>query len=499
MILREFITIAAGNLWRLKLRTALTISGVMIGIGALTTLLSYAVGVQHNVAAQFREIGLLHTLHIMPPGEEDREDGRGGPHGQANGDHAGDAGADSTASGGSTADSSASPAAGAESTDATSPGEVVLDDRMLTHVEAIEGVTFVYPQDTFDARLTWRDQERTITAQVLPAEFVARRNLGQMLAGRFFDSDSVAEVVLSRRLVERLEADPDSILGDTLRLKVAGRAQLGREFLKANLRQMNLPEAAVDLAERFADAFAQWMGPSELALRVCGVAEIEWGFGFRLHDVLLPPGPAEGVDRFGFGDPIELLSRLQSPGAEGYPLAVATLDPRADRQAVTDSVEALGLRPISFLPRLEEIRRFFLIFDLVVGLIGMIALLVASLGIVNTMVMSITERTREIGILKSLGAEERQVRGLFLVEAGLIGLIGSSLGLLVGWGASRLLSFIAKRVMISQGVPEMEFFRMPVYLALGAIAFGVAISLLAGVYPASRAARTDPVQALRHD
>ncbi len=465
MIPREFLGVAAGNLWRLKLRTGLTISGVVIGVGALVTFLSYAAGIQASVDEQFRSLGLLHTLHVMPPG------------GPGDGPFGGDpTDPDSVA---------ATPA-------------TVLDDAALERIAALPGVVFVYPQDTFDAQLAWRDRTRSVTAQVLPAAYAQKRNVGDMPAGRFFADDSTAEAVLSRRLVDRLGGQPDSIVGDTIRLRVASRFELGREVLHSGLRSLHLPEAFSAQADRFLELFTSRMGPTDLTLTVCGVAEIESGFGFELQPVLLPPGPARAVDRLSFSDPIELLSELRAP-AGGYALAVVTLDRHADAAAVADSVEALGLRTFSFATRLAEMRRVFLLFDLIVGLIGAIALVVAALGIVNTMVMSITERTREIGILKSLGAEDRQIRGLFLVEAGLIGLAGSALGLGLGWGVSRILSLVAKRIMVGQGAPALELFRLPVYLALGAIAFGIGVSLLAGLYPAARAARTDPVQALRHD
>jgi putative ABC transport system permease protein len=144
-------------------------------------------------------------------------------------------------------------------------------------------------------------------------------------------------------------------------------------------------------------------------------------------------------------------------------------------------------------------RRGFLVFDAMVGVIGFIAMVVASLGIVNTMVMSILERTREIGILKSLGAEDGQIRQLFLVETALIGLIGSLLGLLLGWVISRIASVVVKRIMTAQEVPPLDLFHLPFLLVLGAIAFGIGVSLAAGLYPAARAARVDPVQALRRE
>ena len=133
------------------------------------------------------------------------------------------------------------------------------------------------------------------------------------------------------------------------------------------------------------------------------------------------------------------------------------------------------------------------------GIIGLIALITASLGIVNTMVMSIIERKREIGLLKSLGADERDIRILFLFESGVIGALGAATGIIFGWLITRLASLVARAIMARQGLDEMELFDLPGWLVLTAFLFGLIVSLLAGFYPAARAARVDPVEALRNE
>jgi len=123
----------------------------------------------------------------------------------------------------------------------------------------------------------------------------------------------------------------------------------------------------------------------------------------------------------------------------------------------------------------------------------------ASLGIINTMVMAITERRREIGIWMSLGADMNDIRRLFLVESGLIGLIGALGGVIFGWLISRTGSLVAETFMEREGVPPMELFHIPLWLVLTALTFGVIVSLIAGYYPANRAARIDPVVSLRNE
>jgi putative ABC transport system permease protein len=113
------------------------------------------------------------------------------------------------------------------------------------------------------------------------------------------------------------------------------------------------------------------------------------------------------------------------------------------------------------------------------------------------MVMSITERRREIGILKALGADEREIEFVFLVESGLIGVFGAAAGILVGWAGTRILAAIARAIMAREEMPVFDPFALPLWLVLVALLVGSAVSVVAGLYPASRAARVDPVEALR--
>ena len=133
-------------------------------------------------------------------------------------------------------------------------------------------------------------------------------------------------------------------------------------------------------------------------------------------------------------------------------------------------------------------------------LVGGIALLVATIGITNTMVMAIYERTREIGILKAMGASSGEIRQMFMMEAGCIGLIGGLIGLLLGWLAGLGLNQAIKVYFIFRDLPMRgSFFVVTLTLALGVIVFATLIGLAAGLLPAQRAATLDPLQALRHE
>ena len=152
--------------------------------------------------------------------------------------------------------------------------------------------------------------------------------------------------------------------------------------------------------------------------------------------------------------------------------------------------------------QLEEIERIFLIINSSLALIGGIALLVASFGISNTMIMSIRERTREIGIMKAIGGSDSEIMRIFFIEASLIGLLGGAFGVIAGWGIDRVANVLANQWITRQAGQNfrlVEFFSIPWYLSGGAILFAVLISLIAAIYPALRAAKVDPIKALRYE
>ncbi|MBA3766614.1 MAG: ABC transporter permease, partial [Acidobacteria bacterium] len=184
----------------------------------------------------------------------------------------------------------------------------------------------------------------------------------------------------------------------------------------------------------------------------------------------------------------------------GYGSAVLRVTDPVVLVDVRKRLTELGFGSFSIVDQLEQLRTVFLIINSTLGLLGGISLLVASFGIANTMIMSILERTREIGIMKAIGAEDREIKLIFFVEAAVIGLVGGVVGSLAAWAIDGAANRLAYRFILKpQGASYIDFFALPVYLWLGAILFAVAISILAALYPAARAARIDPVKALRHD
>ena len=191
---------------------------------------------------------------------------------------------------------------------------------------------------------------------------------------------------------------------------------------------------------------------------------------------------------------------LGNSESEGYDSAIIRVNDPLALTEVRKRLQKSGFASFSIMDQLEQFRTVFLIIDSVLGLLGGISLLVASFGIANTMIMSILERTREIGIMKAIGAEDREIKLIFFVEAAVLGLVGGVIGVLSASAIDAIANRLAYRFILKpQGASVVDFFSLPLWLSIGAILFALIVSILAALYPAARAARIDPVRALRHD
>ena len=188
-----------------------------------------------------------------------------------------------------------------------------------------------------------------------------------------------------------------------------------------------------------------------------------------------------------------------SVGAPTYSNLNVRVKSPSQVQAVEDAIKKMGFRTFSIIDATRSVRRFFAVLDLFLGIFGSLALAVASIGIVNTLVMAILERRREIGIMKAIGASDSDVRRLFFAEAGVMGVFGGLVGVTLGWLIGRAINLGMNVYLRRQHFPPEQIWSFPWWLVLGAIVFAVLVSLVSGLYPAARAARLDPVQALRYE
>jgi putative ABC transport system permease protein len=166
---------------------------------------------------------------------------------------------------------------------------------------------------------------------------------------------------------------------------------------------------------------------------------------------------------------------------------------------VEDAIKKMGFSTFSILDASRSLQQVFKVLFAFLGIFGSLALTVASIGIVNTLVMAILERRREIGIMKAIGASDGDVKKLFFAEAGAMGVLGGIVGVVFGWAIGQIINFGTNVYLKRQSIPPEHFWAVPWWLAVFAIVFALIVSLVSGLYPASRAARLDPVQALRYE
>jgi ABC-type antimicrobial peptide transport system permease subunit len=180
----------------------------------------------------------------------------------------------------------------------------------------------------------------------------------------------------------------------------------------------------------------------------------------------------------------------------------AIITSAADERSVDPvalAIRAMGPGAATAKTQVQDQSKVFDILGYVLGGIGGIALAVAAIGVVNTMVMATLERTREIGIMRACGASRRDVRRLFGIEAATLGFLGGVVGVAVGFGLTKVANLVVNDQLASKAIRSRNIIHLPPYLAVAVIAVTTAIGVLAGFFPARRAARLDPLEALRYE
>jgi putative ABC transport system permease protein len=198
------------------------------------------------------------------------------------------------------------------------------------------------------------------------------------------------------------------------------------------------------------------------------------------------------------------MGRRINRNRDGYNMAIVKVANASRVLDIADTIKNLGYQvytPASFV---QGINSFYVILQVIFGGVGAIALLVAAIGIANTMAMAILERTREIGLMKAIGATNRDVLSVFLGEAAGIGFIGGLGGVLLGWSAGQILNVLALAYFAGQtaqtgGLPPTVAVYTPTWLPVFALVFATLIGLISGLYPALRAATLIPVNALKYE
>jgi putative ABC transport system permease protein len=445
--------LALRNLREAVLRSSLTTLGVAVGVASLVAWLSLGIGLQALATKRLSNSGLFDTVIVTQ---------RRAPQSMRRGP------------------AESSPAKNARP----------LDDDAKQEFERLPNVAEVYSQVRFPTEVRYDGNPYSTIIAGIPAS--ARGN-GSFdgIQGSFFSAPAADEAILQIEFAKDLSPQPSNLIGKDLVVRYAEREALPAQTAASGAGGANAEDSA-------AGGFS--IVPREMTLRIVGIIETE---------------PAAGFGGFGSGRlliPLEVAASLRAAqvndlrdavrATNGKP-AYASLTVRAKSASLVDGIETaiknMGFGTFSLQDATKSLQVFFRIFDMLLFIFGSLALAVATLGIINTLVMAILERRREIGILKALGAADRDVKQLFFVEASVMGFFGGVLGVGFGWLVGRAVTFGINIYLKRQSLPPTDVFSVPWWLVLLAIVLAVLVSLAAGLYPASRAARLNPVEALRYE
>ena len=445
----DLVRLVLGNLNRRKGRVALTAIGVVIGTAAVVILVSLAIGLQRNANEQLFGIGDLTQIQVSPGYA--MEGGGGGVYVQK-------------AVGGG----------GGGGGGGGSDGTTLLTNDALVTLQALPGVVAVIPRDYFYGGITMKFKRMEGGANVVG---VGSKNLEEL----------------------GLSASQGSL--DLAKGTVIIGSQVANNFYNPNMRPGQEPPPPPDLYDQTLNfVFLKWDNEGNeihktVALRVVGVitetlGESDWLIYMGLDDLKTYNEWVSGT-RINYNK-------------TGYNQVVVKVDSVDHVLDVNDQITALGFQAYTPLSFVQGINNFYQILQVIFGGVGAIALLVAAIGIANTMAMAILERTREIGLMKAIGATNRDVLTIFLGEAAGIGFVGGLGGVLIGWLSGQALNVVAIVYLAGQtatqgGAPPSVAVYTPAWLPIFALLFSTLIGLISGLYPALRAATMVPVVALKHE
>lgn len=463
----DLTELALRNLRESLLRNSLTTVGISVGVASLVAMLSLGIGLQQMASRRLVKSGLFDTIVVTSRREMHhmgREEERNGPI----------------------------------------PGESrILDEPARAEIERMPNVSEAYPDIRFATELRFEDKPHLTMISALP-ESAKGNDAFDGMQGSFFSSANAPEVILQKSFAEELLGKTPPLGAPDPSVTELAKPLLGKELTMryaqrtAPAAESTRPPADSAPSDQFASASYSVVS-REQKLRIVGVADLdpESMRGPTRAKVFLPLKLAESLHVM---QPTDLreVSRAGSDEPVYSSISVRVKNP-AQIQAVEDAIKKMGFSTFSITDASRGLRQFFGVLYAFLGIFGSLALMVASIGIVNTLVMAILERRREIGIMKAIGASDADVKKLFFAEAGAMGILGGFLGVVLGWAIGQVINFGTNIYLKRQSLPAEHFWAVPWWLVAFAIGFALVVSLVSGLYPAGRAAKLDPVQALRYE
>ena len=455
---RDLIKLALKNFMRRKTRSILTILGVVIGTASIVVMLSLGIGMNVSFENQLKSMGSLNMIDVnmwyMP------ENGNGQVQ------------------------------------------QNVLDDKAIAKIAAIEGVEAVTP--FLNASLKLVSGKYTTYANIMGIDpdvlesFDYKVSSGRLLTGE----DTTALLFGSQTPYNFYNPKNQGRYGRVMMFGYGGK---GEERPEPDVDVLN-DKLIMTFDMSYGERKSAWGAsqpdsnkPPKL-YKVKGVGLLEESQDDKAYSIYMNIDYLKKLMK-------EYEKSQSSSGVrygrnqttDGYQQAKVKIKDIDDVQKIQKQINEMGYGANSLGDVLKGMQKQSSTMQAVLGGIGAISLLVAALGITNTMIMSIYERTREIGVMKVLGCLLSDIRNMFLFEAGLIGLIGGLAGLLFSYGASFVLNKFAGGLFGGgrYGGEANTISVIPLWLALASLGFATLVGLISGFMPARRAMKLSALEAIR--
>ena len=467
----DLMTMSLGNLWRRKLRTVLTVLGVLIGTTSIVAMLSLAFGMKQMIMDEYASMGSVTQIMIS--------------------------------GGGGDMDSSSS------QTDTST----MLTETNKQMFQDMEHVKNVLPQLSFDGnmqsgRYSGYANLIGVDQSLLDSQELEKGDIPQK------GSTGTLQVIAGNQILTGF----GYVQGDQY-VDYYSTGELPKIDLMTQIRQLQVYNEMADTSsdagstDDSADASSDSTGTDSSADDAAVQPEEDNStLNFRIKVAGIMAGGVEEYNTYSNSLLVnidDLKSYLTKNFGKGnipgqpkpngkpmnewvYSTLVVDVDDASNVDSVMKDIQDMGFSASSNKDLLDSAQKNLQIVELVLGGIGMVAFLVAAIGIANTMMMSTYERTKEIGVMKVLGCDMRDIQKLFLAEAGFIGLIGGIVGLGLTCGVSALINHFA----VSMGGMKGNISVIPWWLALAAVAFSTLMGMVAGYFPARRAMKLSPLAAI---
>lgn len=445
----DVIDMGLRNMWRRKTRTILTVLGVIIGTSSIVIMLSLGIGMNENFKKEIERMGSLNIINVdanyIAP-----DIGMGGN----------------------------------QNTD------IKLDDKTLARIKAINGVEAVTPL----MYSYWKFGLGKLVASfsVIGIDITVMENFDFIIEeGRLINESDKAALVFGTYL-------SDWFYNPKANYYYGGPMEKPNLLSDKIIMTMNMEYGE---KRRGVSQSGNTKKPPEYKVKGVGILkqsnnEKDYNAYMdinHLKKMIEESEKVQGRNNRGF----EMYPQVSK---DSYQNAMVKVKDIKNVKKIQEQIKEMGFGTFSLTDILESMQKASAGIQAVLGGIGAVSLLVAAIGIANTMIMSIYERTREIGVMKVLGAELSDIKRLFLFEAGLIGLVGG----IAGIGFSILVSFILNSAGISLFINIFGYMEegskisiIPLWLILTSIVFATLIGIISGFYPARRAMKLSALEAIR--